>query len=122
MHFWYTVLFHRKKKKKCVIENLFLLVEVIARKHVGTQDTSAHEYLNLQGTLAREHVSTQGTLALKQVRAQDTLAREHVSMKGTLVREQVSTQVVENRATQDTFQSLKVNFFCHFYVPFFSYF
>ena len=30
--------------------------------------------------------------------------------------------VVENRATQDTSQSLKVNFFCHFYIPFFSYF
>ena len=27
--------------------------------------------------------------------------------------------VVGNRATQDTFQSLKVNFFGHFYVPFF---
>ena len=26
------------------------------------------------------------------------------------------TGVVENRATQDTFHSLKVNFFCHFYV------
>ena len=26
---------------------------------------------------------------------------------------------MENRATQDTFQSLKVNFFCHFYIPFF---
>ena len=27
--------------------------------------------------------------------------------------------VVENRVTQDTFQSLKVNFFFHFYIPFF---
>ena len=27
--------------------------------------------------------------------------------------------VVGNGATQDNFQSLKVNFFCHFYVPFF---
>ena len=27
--------------------------------------------------------------------------------------------VVENRATQDTFQSLKVNCFCHFHIPFF---
>ena len=31
----------------------------------------------------------------------------------------IFTLVVENRATQDTFQSLKVNFFCHFHIPFF---
>ena len=30
--------------------------------------------------------------------------------------------VVEHRATQDTSQILKVNFFCHFYIPFFIFF
>ena len=66
MLFWYTILFQRKKKS--VIENLFLLFEVIARKHVGTQDTLAREDVSLQGTLTCKHLSRQDTLAREQVR------------------------------------------------------
>ena len=53
--------FSGKKQKKSTknlgkifIENLILLFEVIAREHLGTQDTHV-------GTRAREHVSAQGT-------------------------------------------------------------
>ena len=64
MHFSYIVLFHRKKTKKKhkksvkpVIENLFLLFEVIACEHVGTQSPLAREHINTQSTLSRKHVS-----------------------------------------------------------------
>ena len=49
-----------------VIKSLFLLLEVIARDHLGM--------------LVREHVSTQGTLAREHVSTQDTLAHERGSM------------------------------------------
>ena len=40
----------------------------------------------------------------------------------TTIAKKIESIIVENRATQDTFESLKVKFFCHFYIPFFSYF
>ena len=37
----------------------------------------------------------------------------------TTIAKKIESIIVENRATQDTFESLKVKFFCHFYIPFF---
>ena len=73
--YYFTVLFHRKKKERTItkiqgkhIENLFLLFVVIAREHVDTKST--------QGRLAREHVSTQDTLARKERNLADSYFRK----------------------------------------------
>ena len=65
-----------KIEVKHVIENLFLLFEVIAREHVGMQHTLVLVHESTQGTLAHEHVSSQDKLAGEHVSLQDTLPRE----------------------------------------------
>ena len=65
-----------KIEVKHVIENLFLLFEVIAREHVGMQHTLVLVHESTQGTLAHEHVSSEDKLAGEHVSLQDTLPRE----------------------------------------------
>ena len=79
---------------KHVIESLFLLFEVRARKHVGTQDRLACKHARNIGTWAREKVSTQETLAREHVGTQDMLGRQHVSTQDTLAREHVTSQSI----------------------------
>ena len=84
--FYFSGKRQRKRTKnlsKNVIENLFLLFEVIAPEHLGTQGTRARKHVSTQSTLSREHVSTQDLLALERVSTQGTLARERARHVGT---------------------------------------
>ena len=93
----YKVLFLRKKTEKDrkstknLIKtcqwNLFLLFEVIAREHLGTQGKWARKHVGTWARKARWHVHTQGTLVREHVSTQGKWAREHASTQGTLARE-----------------------------------
>ena len=59
---------------------------------------------------------------IKRLKNIDLLAELPFYEQLNIIRTNQAFRVVEKRATQDTSQSLKVNFFGYFYIPFFHIF
>ena len=105
--FYFSGKRQRKKKyknlSKNVIENLFLLFQVIAPEHLGTQGTRTRKHAKHVGTWARKHAGHVGTWARKRAKHVDTWACKHARHVCTWTRK------TRNLADSSVFQEIFTN-------------